>query len=278
MTTTRQRLVELSKECETECERAGFVGPQTREPNFRLIYTSVKTYEHGNGFVILGLNPGGSTADADKDDRDRPFRQEGYSAYLDDDWQCSGEGRSEFQRAVQGVAMIMTGSSPLQAISAMKSSTPVAEERIGAHATAFLRCTPSLNIIPFRHSYLKKVPSRLRQRGQEIGWELLCLMKPKPTCIIALANSVDGEIWQTIRDNSEGALGQTHQELVFRGGMAGQMKIRNYREAVVVEGPLKGARVIGLPAVVHDRRNAWDKVTMPLFEILASRLSHLGIL
>ena len=109
MTTTRQRLVELSKECEAECKRTGFVGPEVGEPNFRLIYTSVKTYEQGNGFVIIGLNPGGSQADADTDDPDRPFREEGYSAYLDDDWQDSGVGRSEFQLAVQGIAMIMTG-------------------------------------------------------------------------------------------------------------------------------------------------------------------------
>ena len=184
MTTTRQRLVELSKECEAECTRTGFVGPEMGEPNFRLIYTSVKTYEQGNGFVIIGLNPGGSQADADTDDPDRPFREEGYSAYLDDDWQDSGVGRSEFQLAVQGIAMIMTGATPSQAISAMKSSIPVVKDRVGANATAFLRSTPSLNIIPFRHSNLKKVPPRLRRRGQGIGWELLCLMKPKPDSLV----------------------------------------------------------------------------------------------
>ena len=160
MTTTRQRLVELSKECEAECKRTGFVGPEMGEPNFRLIYTSVKTYEQGNGFVIIGLNPGGSQADADTDDPDRPFREEGYSAYLDDDWQDSGVGRSEFQLAVQGIAMIMTGATPSQAISAMKSSIPVVKDRVGANATAFLRSTPSLNIIPFRHSNLNPNPPK----------------------------------------------------------------------------------------------------------------------
>ena len=169
MTTTRQRLVELSEECETECNRAGFVGPDTGEPNFRLIYTSVRTFERGNGFAIIGLNPAGGKADADTDDRDRPFREESYSAYLDDDWRSSGVGQQDFQRSVQGIAMIMTGATPSQAMSAMRSSAAV-EDRIGANATAFLRSTPSLNIIPFRHSNLWKVPPTLRRRGPEIGW------------------------------------------------------------------------------------------------------------
>ena len=278
MTLTRQTLIELSKVCETECKRTDFVGPQTGEPNFRLIYTSVKTYEQGNGYVIVGLNPGGNQTDADTDDRDRPFQEEGYSAYLDENWRCSGVGESEFQRAVQGISMVVTGTTPAEAIAAMKSSTLSVENRIGADATAFLRSTPSLNIIPFRHSHLKNVPSRLRRRGQEIGWELLCLMNPKPAFIITLANSVDGEIWQTIRENSEGALEQTHRELVFRGRIGDQWKTRYYREAMVGKGPLKGARIVGLPAVVHDRRNAWDQVTMPLFQVLSARLSCLGIL
>ena len=277
MTTIRQRLVELSEECATECKRAGFVGPETGEPNFRLIYTSVRTFEQGNGFVIIGLNPAGSKADADTDDRDRPFREEAYSAYLDDDWQGRGLGQSEFQRAVQGIAMVMTGATPSQAISAMKSSTPVVEDRIGVNATAFLRSSLSLNIIPFRHTYLWKVPPRLRRRGPGIGWELLCLIEPKPSYIIALANTVGAGIWKTIRDNSEGALEQIHQERVFKGYIGGEEKTRNYREGRVGKGPLKGAMLIGLPAVVHDKQDAWDKVTAPLFEILSSRLSHLGI-
>ena len=167
MTTIRQRLVELSEECEAECKRTGFVGTETGEPNFRLIYTSVETYEQGNGFVIIGLNPAGSRVDADTDDRDRPFREQGYSAYLDEDWQGNGVGRSEFQRAVQGIAMIMTGATPSQAISAMKSTTPVVNDRIGANATAFLRSTPSLNIIPFRHSCLNPNPPKDKDGRRE---------------------------------------------------------------------------------------------------------------
>ena len=278
MSTTRQRLVELSEECEAMCKRTGFIGPRIGEPNFRLIYTSVETYEQGNRFVIIGLNPGGSQADADTDERDRPFREKSYSAYLDDNFQNNGAGESDFQRAVQGIAMIMTGATPSQAISAMKNSKPSVEDRISVNATAFLRSTPSLNIIPFRHSYLNKVPPQLCRRGAEIGWELLCVMRPKPKYIITLANSANAPIWKTIQDNSEGSLKQTYQELVFKGYIEGQQKTRNYREGRVTRGPLKGATLIGLPAVVHDKRDAWDKVTTPLFEVLTPRLVHLGIL
>ena len=277
MSTIRQRLVELSEECEALCRRNQFVGPQTGQPNFRLIYTSVDTYEQGNDFVIIGLNPGGSQADADADERDRPFQEIGYSAYLDDNFQNKGVGGSDFQRSIQGIAMIMTGSSPSQAISAMKSPTPSVEDRIGANATTFLRSTPSLNIIPFRHSYLKKVPLQLRRRGAEIGWELLCLMMPKPKYIITLTNDVNAEIWKTIRDNSEGSLKMTCQERVFKGYIGSRPKTRNYREGRVMKGPLKAATLIGLPAVVHDKQDAWDKVTAPLFEVLSQRLNSLGI-
>ena len=260
------------------CKSTGFVGPQTGHPNFRLIYTSVETYEQGNGFAIVGLNPGGIQADADTDNRDRPFREESYSAYLDDNFQNNGAGESDFQRAVQGIAMIITGSTPPQAISAMKSSTPNIEGRIGTNATAFLRKTPSLNIIPFRHSYLKKVPPQLCRRGAEIGWELLCLMRPKPKYIITLANGVNAPIWKTIQENSEGSLKQICQESVFKGFIGSQKRFRNYREGKVTKGPLKGAILIGLPAVVHDKSDSWDKVTAPLFEVLSRRRGSLGIL
>ena len=107
--------------------------------------------------------------------------------------------------------------------------------------------------------------------------ELLCLIEPKPRYIITLANRVDAEIWKTIYDNSEGALEKTYEEHVFSGYIGGKKKPRNYREGKVEKGPLKGAMLIGLPAVVHDKQDAWDKVTAPLFEVLSSRLSHLGI-
>ena len=268
MPTIRQRLVELSHECEVECKRIGFVGKQTGEPNFRLIYTSVETYERGNGFVIIGLNPSGSRADADADDRNRPFREEGYSAYLDDDFQDNGVGGSDFQRAVQGIAMIVTGATPSQAISAMKSSTPSVEKRIGTNATDFLRSTPSMNIIPFRESDSKKIPQELRQRGTEIGWELLCLMQPKPNYIITLSNSMTGPIWQTILRGSC----QTSES--FEAVVHSTMK-RTYREAYLPKGPLARTTLIGLPAVVRDKGR--EDVTRPLFRVVSSRIRHHGI-
>ena len=267
--TIRKQLEILSKECEGLCHRHGFVGPRTGVPNFRLIYTSVETYEHGNGFVIIGLNPGGDETDADTDKRDRPFREDGYSAYLDDNWRCAGEGQDDFQRTVQGIAMIVTGSTPSEAMSAIKSPglTPVA--RIGSDAADFLRHTPSLNIIPFRHSSLVRVPPALRDRGQQIGWELLCLMQPKPEYIITLANGVDAPIWRTILRNGRQSSSASFEAVIH------QTMRRTYREARIAQGQLAGTTLIGLPAVVRDQGR--EDVTVPMFEILSQRVLHHGI-
>ncbi len=103
-------------------------------------------------------------------------------------------------------------------------------------------------------------------------------MRPKPKYIITLANGTKAEPWKTIGDNSEQSLTEIYKEPVFNGFIGGQQKFRNYREGKVTKGPLKGATLIGLPAIVRDKRDAWDKVTTPLFEILSERLSLLGIL
>ena len=114
----------------------------TGSPNFRLIYTSVETYEHGNCFAIVGKNPAGSKLDADSDarNRDRGFKEEGYSAYLDDTWHHP-VGQSPFQRTVQGIAMIIGGATPIEAMTAITDESMEPEERIVAEATAFLRTT-----------------------------------------------------------------------------------------------------------------------------------------
>ena len=48
--------------------------------------------------------------------------------------------------------MMMVEATPSEAISAIKSSGATPEARFGSDAAEFLRNTPSLNIVPFRHS------------------------------------------------------------------------------------------------------------------------------
>ena len=149
-------------------------------------------------------------------------------------------------------------------------ATPKA--RIGSNATGFLRSTSSLNIVPFRHSKQTEVPTKLWNRGQQIGWELLCLIQPKPDYIITLANSINSPaspIWRTILSNSMQRGLPDFEEMVHQG-----MK-RTYRELRLTQGPLAGTTLIGLPAIVRDRN--LDLVTLPLFEVLSKRLQHLGV-
>ena len=267
--TIREQLVALSEECEDLCRCSGFVGSQTLAPNFRLIYTSVNTYEHCNRFVIIGRNPGGDLTDADTDCPNRPFLEAEYSAYLDDNWRGAGTGQDNFQRAVQGIAMVMTGATPGEAITSINSSGLTPVSRIGPEAVDFLRRTPSLNIIPFRHSRLNEVPSQLRDRGQQIGWELLCLMKPRPDYIITLTNGATDPVWRTILNNS----GQS-RSAIYERQIHPSMN-RTYRELRLEHGPLTETMLIGLPAVVHDKGR--EDVTLPLFEVLSERLEHHGI-
>ena len=58
MSKIRQELMDLSKECEARCEEFGWLS-KARVPNYHLLYSSVETYEHGNGLAILGINPAG---------------------------------------------------------------------------------------------------------------------------------------------------------------------------------------------------------------------------
>ncbi len=62
MANIRKELERLQAECEQLCEQYKW------EPSYRLIYTSVETFEQGNGFAIVGINPAGGKQDADNDD------------------------------------------------------------------------------------------------------------------------------------------------------------------------------------------------------------------
>ena len=240
----------------------------TGSPNFRLIYTSVETYEQSNCFAIVGKNPAGTSFDADYDAPtiDRGFKEEGYSAYLDDAWHHS-VGQHPFQRAVQGIAMIVAGASPLETMAAITDESLEPEERIGAEATAFLRTTPSLNMIPYRDSNADNLGDLL-SHGEKVGWKLLRLIHPKPRCIITLANGKSQPPWSTILHRSRQR--EPKEDCCVPINKRGK---RYYREVVLRSGPLKGVLLIGLPAIVRDRiRKEGD--TLKVFEVLSRRLRH----
>ena len=263
MANIRKELERLQAECEQLCEQYKW------EPSYRLIYTSVETFEQGNGFAIVGINPAGGKQDADNDDPNIPFRKKQYSAYLDDDWRDNGIGQSPFQRAVQGIAMILTRATVQKTMRAVYKEGITPEERTGSNTANFLRETPSLNIIPFRSPTPDGLPDGLRRRGEQIVWELLCLANPKPRYIITLANQISGDLWKTILKNSGQPLKSDCEMWVNEN-----MRLK-YREVTLREGPLKGALVLGLPAVV--RYPLREGITRPLFEIFRRRLQRHGV-
>ncbi len=280
MTNVRDKLEALNAQCEQLCEEQGWQSPKSKSPNFRLIYTSVETFERGNGYAIVGINPAGTTEDADRDsNRETPFTTKGYSAYLDDDWE-GGRGQSKFQRAVQGVAMILNGTDSSEAIEAIREKVIEPEKRLEPNVIDFLRGTPSLNIIPFRtrsvYDLNRNLPLNLQERGEEIGWELLCLIRPKPRYIVALANGQPSP-WSTILRNSHQPPGDFERTISRRRGHRGP---RTYREVKLTSGPLEGALVFGLPAVVRDDiddEKEREEVTKPLFQVVRERLMHHNI-
>ena len=265
----RSRLEALSEECVSLCEEEGWLGYETGAPNFRLLYSSVESFEQGSGFAIMGMNPAGDPHHADTDDVDRPFRDPRYSAYLDDRWDAEvGAGR--LQRVIQAIAMVCVGASASEAMAAIEDPTPRPEERLSPEAVAFLRDTPSMNIIPFRDSNLGNVPPTLRKRGEEIGWRLLCSVGPGLRCVVTLANQVGGLPWRTILRESGQRRRADYEETV------NERLSRTYREVQLTGGALAGTLVVGLPAIVRDKSRR--DVTMPLLEIIHRRLQHHGIL
>jgi len=265
----RSRLEALSEECVSLCEETGWLGCEPATPNFRLIYSSVESFEQGSGFAVVGMNPAGGPQDADKRDVDRPFREPGYSAYLDDRWGAE-VGAARLQRVIQAIAMILVGAFPSEAMAAIEDPTPTPEERLNPKAIAFLRKMPSMNIIPFRGSRLSDVPVPLRERGEEIGWRMLCLARPRPRCIVTLANQVDGLPWRTILRESGQRRRPDYEETINK------RLSRTYREVQLVGGELAGTLVIGLPAIVRDKDRR--DVTMPLLEMVHRRLQQHRIL
>ena len=270
MTSVRRQLEALADDCNAKCVESSWMGSDTVTPNFRLLYSSVESFEKGNGIVILGMNPAGPPSHATPQDHTRSFREPRYSAYLDDRWGSSGRGQHGLQRAVQGIAMILTGATPSRTMLRITNTMLTPEKRIGTEATELLRKAPSGNIIPYRASKLECIRLRLRKHGVSIGWQLLCSARPKPSVIVTLANGVTGErwkriVWGTILENSQQPLKADYCKRIYTK--------RTYRDVKLRQGPLKGALVIGLPAVVYDKVKE-NGVTKPMFEVLAKRLRH----
>lgn len=265
----RRRLRSLSEECESLCAEEGWLGHGNRNPNYRLLYSSVESYESGSGVAIVGMNPAGDGRDADAGHAERPFRDPGYSAYLDDRWRDKEAGSAPLQRVIQGLAAILVGASPSEAMAVVESPESAPAERLPSDASALLRNTPSMNIIPFRASNLPDVPPLLREGGERIGWRLLGLARPRPGCIITLANQVSKPPWRTILQHSGQPRKPDYEKTINKNLR------RTYREVRLVRGPLKGALLVGLPAVVRDKARA--DVTKPLFETLGRRLEFHGL-
>ncbi len=265
MSKIRRELTALSEECEAKCREANWVGSNPRNPNFRLLYSSVESYETGNRIAILGMNPAGGPDHAKADHFTRPFKKPGYSAYLDDSWEDYNRGQHPLQRVIQGLAMILAGES-------LSNAMVVAKENalVSAEASTVLRNSPSGNIIPYRASNLRELPLGLAEHGERIGWRLLCLMQPKPRLIVTLANRVIEVPWRTILKNSGQPLKADYEKSIRKNVR------RKYREVRLVKGTLGGALLIGLPAVVHDQGRR--DVTKPMFDILAQRLMRHGLL
>ncbi len=265
----RSELEALAGECGSLCEEEGWLGLETGTLNYRLLYSSVESFEQGSGFAIVGMNPAGGPRHAHPDDAVRPFRDPRYSAYLDDRWGAE-VGAARLQRVIQAIAMICVGASASEAVAVVEDPTPSPEGRLSPEAIGFLRDTPSMNIVPFRASVLSDVPPTLRERGEEIGWRLLCSARPRLRCIVTLANQVGGVPWRTILRESGQRRRPDYEKTINR------RLSRTYREVQLVRGPIAGTLVVGLPAIVRDKYRR--DVTKPLLETLRRRLQQHGIL
>ena len=267
----REELERLERRSVRLCKQESWLGKNTSKPNFRLLYSSVESYEAGSGFAILGINPAGDNVVADSDARRRGFREPGYSAYLDDTWVGSSKrGQDSLQREVQALAMILCGAKVDEALDAKNDLGAEPEERVGREAAALLRSTPSGNIIPFRCSKLAEVPIRLRVKGPQIGWDSLCLARPELRVIVTLANTVNDFPWRTLLKKGGQRPGSYYEKPVHK-------KLRRtYREVELDRGPLEGVLVIGLPAVVYHRGNVPD-LSKNMFKELAKRVREHGL-
>ena len=244
---------------------------------FHLLYSSVETYEEGNGIAIIGLNPGGGQGEHTPEKHTLPFQNQRYSAHLDDSWKTHKAGQSDLQKVVQGIAMLVAGATHEKALSAVQNVGITPRKRMGEKAEKILRNTVTGNIIPFRTSKPKDFRGKskpIKTEGINIGWELLTLMRPKPHLIITLQNGKTTDSpWKFILDILR-KRGQPTKCLYEKA----IYEDRNlyYREIKIVKGALKGALMIGLPGVTRYKKD--KELIRELFKVLAERLEHHGLI
>jgi len=176
--TEYEHLKNLDKKCADLCQCHGHLSPSNGIPNFRLLYSSAKTFKTHGGVMFLGTNPGGCAENAKEGHRRNPFEKPGWSAYLDEDWH-----NHALQPAAKKVAGIFAGPS-----------------ESGEHV---LRRSPAGNLIPFRSEKLSKLPKQLRNDGIEIGVELIRLAKPSVLVLFASNQVVWGQLMEALDRSPE---------------------------------------------------------------------------
>ena len=156
--TVRAHLKELDRECAELCRRHDHLSPDGI-PNFRLLYSSVETFETSESVMFLGTNPGGDCRQASQAHRWLPFQQQNWSAYLDEDW----NGHA-LQIAAREVARLFADH--------------------GESGEDVLRRSPSGNLVPFRsRKGVSKLPWALRDLS--FGIRLIQLARPRALIIFA---------------------------------------------------------------------------------------------
>lgn len=243
--TVRKQLSDLSDECGLMCRAERSVAPKPDEvPNFRLLYSSVETFEKGNGLMILGINPGGNASHANVAHHRLPFQNRSYCAYLDDSWRGNNPGCAPLQLAVQQIARSLFG-----------PENPQWEQ--------VLRGAQSGNVIPFRSPTSKALHHGLRKPGLDIGRRMIFAATPVPRVIITLAH----EAWDAVMEANGYPKG-------FHGCETSILKKmqRSIREAELSRGHFVGAYVLGLPAVVYDKGR--PDIMVPLLREISIRRQH----
>ena len=272
--TIRDSLTAWARDCDRMCREEHWLRRSDGLPGYRLLYSSIESFESGNGYLFLGMNPGGTPDDIRPEYHTRPFTEPGYSAYLDEQWTQVDYGRSPapgqhgLQRALQEIAMLIAGADLRTVLDARGDWSSRPENRIGHAATALLRGAPSANILPFSHRDINQLPPRLRDdEALNIGWQLCTAARPEPRTIISLTNNLRALPLSELRKRSGGSI-TVYEETVHQGLR------RTYREVRLQSGPLRGTTVVGLPALVRDHGRS--DIMVPLLQVIAHRVSAIA--
>jgi len=110
---------------------------------------------------------------------------------------------------------------------------------------------------------MKQLPVKLRgARALQIGWSVLTSAQDVRV-IVTLANGLNTLPLRELRRRS------SNRAAVYEESVHVGMR-RTYRELRLLDGPLKGTLVVGLPALIRDYGRS--DVMEPLLNILSRRL------